>query len=159
MHPQVLEAARGFFTGLLSVLGETGHVETAEEGEGVYANLRGGFRHLPSGDASFRAALSRLARLYLKAHHGQDVPVLVDINGEVIAHREGLARRVRDVAGQVVAERRRTELSPMSADDRRVVHLALAGVPGIRTFSVGRDENRRVVIEPADEESVREGAR
>jgi spoIIIJ-associated protein len=147
MDPQALEATQEFFAGLLRTLGETGHAVTAEEGQGVYVDLRGG-RCLPSGDASFRAALSRLARLHLKAHHGQDVPVLVDINGELLAHREELGKKVRDVASQVVAEGHRIELPPMSADDRRVVHLALSGIPGIRTFSVGREQNRHVVIEP-----------
>lgn len=150
MDPQALEATREFFTGLLRVLGETGQAETAEEGEGVYANLRGGFRHLPSGDASFRAALGRLARLHLKSHHGQDVPVLVDISGEVMAHREGLAARVRNLARQAVVEHRRIELEPMPPDDRWIVHMTLTDVSGVRTYSVGRENNRRVVIEPVE---------
>lgn len=148
MNPQALESAREFCLGLLRVLGESGRVEATPEGEGVYVDMRGGFRHLPAGDAATRTALSRLARLHLKSHHGLDVPVLVDINGEVFAHRERLAKEVRDTASQVVAEGRRIELAPMSPDDRRVVHMALAGMPGIRTVSVGREQNRRVVIEP-----------
>ncbi|MCX7750991.1 MAG: hypothetical protein N2320_05590 [Candidatus Bipolaricaulota bacterium] len=148
MNPQALEAAREFFSGLLRVLGEEGAVEPAWEGEGLYVNLRGGFRYLPSGDGEFRAALGRVARLHLKVRHGQDVPVVVDINGEVQAHREELAGRARAWAQDALAERRKIELPPMGPDDRRVVHTALAGVPGIRTYSIGRDPDRRVVIEP-----------
>jgi len=151
MDLQALEATREFFTGLLRVLGETGQAEIAEEGEGVYVDLRGGFRHLPAGDVLFRAALSRLARLHLKVHHGHDFPVLVDINGEVVAHREELAARVRNLAHQAVVEHRRIELAPMSADDRRVVHMTLTDFSGIRTYSVGRDNRRHVVIEPVGE--------
>ncbi len=152
MDPQVLEVARDLFTGLLRVLGETGHAVSTAEGEGVYVDLRGAFRYLPSGDPAFRAALSRLARLHLRAHCGQDVPVLVDINGEIVAHREELAQRARALARQAVGERRRIELAPMPADDRRVVHIALAEMPGVRTYSVGREQSRRVVIEPVGEE-------
>lgn len=151
MHPQLLDAAREFGAGLLRVMGETGHVEVTAEGEGVYVDLRGSLRRLPSGDPAFRAALGRLVRLHLKARLGQDVPVVLDINGEVVAHREELARRARDMAAQAAAEGRRIELPPMSPDERRVVHTALAGLPGIRTFSVGREQNRRVVIEPTEE--------
>jgi spoIIIJ-associated protein len=147
MPPQLLDAAREFGVGLLQVMGEEGHVEATAEGEGVYVDLRG-VRRLPT-DAAFRAALSRVARLYLKSHYGQDVPVVVDVNGELLVHREELARKARDVAGQVVMEGRRIELAPMPADDRRVVHMALADVPGVRTSSVGREPNRRVVVEPA----------
>ncbi|HAZ27670.1 TPA: hypothetical protein DCY67_03495 [Candidatus Acetothermia bacterium] len=148
MNPQALETTQEFLTGLLRVLGETGQAVTAAEGQGVYVDLRGGFRHLPTGDASFRTALGCLARLHLKAHLGQDVPVLVDINGEVVGHREELAAQARNLAHQALAERRRIELAPMSADERRVVHVALTDFPGIRAFSVGREPRRRVVIEP-----------
>jgi len=152
MNPQALEAARGFFVGILRVLGESGRVEATPEGEGVYVDLRGGFRRLPTGNAAARAALSRLARLHLKCHHGLDVPVLVDINGEVFAHRERLTKEARDVAGRVLAEGRRIEFAPMPPDDRRVVHMAVAGMPGIRTVSIGREQSRRVVIEPVPPE-------
>lgn len=152
MNPQTSEAAREFFLGLLRVLGETGRVEVTPEGEGLYVDLRGGFRHIPAGDAAARAALARLSRLHLKCHHSIDVPVLVDINGEVSAHRERLANEVRQVASRVLAEGRRVELSPMPPDDRRVVHMTLADMPGIRTASIGRDQNRRVVIELATHE-------
>lgn len=151
MNPQAAEAAREFFAGLLRILGESGTVEVAPEGEGLYVNLRGGFRYLPPGDAGFRGALGRVARLHLKVRHGQDVPVVVDVNGEVLAHREELAGRARAWAEEALAGRKRVELPPMGPDDRRVVHTALAGIPGIRTFSVGRDPNRRVVIEPAED--------
>ncbi len=147
MNPQALEVVREFFLGLLRVLGEAGRVEAVPEGEGVYVDLRGGFRYLPTGDPEARAALGRLARLYLKIH-GFDLPVLVDINGEVASHRDGLAREVRELAARVLVEGDRIELAPMPPDDRRVVHLALAGMAGIRTVSIGRGQNRRVVIEP-----------
>lgn len=150
MHPQAAEPAREFFAGLLRILGESGAVEVGWEGEGLYVNLRGGFRYLPPGDAEFRGALGRVARLHLKARHGQDIPVIVDLNGEVQAHREALAHRARAWAQEALAGRRKVELPPMGPDDRRVVHLALSEIPGIRTYSVGRDPERRVVIEPAE---------
>lgn len=148
MDPRLLEAAREFLLGLLHVLGERGEIIVRAEGDGLCLDLRGGFRHLPAEDAPFRSDLARLARFHLKVHHGRDIPVLVDINGEVAAHRDELARRVRDMARQAMAESRRIELAPMPPDDRRVVHLALADFPGVRTYSVGREPSRRVVIEP-----------
>ncbi|HEU68397.1 MAG TPA: hypothetical protein ENN53_04175 [Candidatus Acetothermia bacterium] len=148
MDPRLLNEVRGFCLGLLRVVGERGEAVARAEGEGVYVDLRGEFRHLPTGDPLFRSALARVARLHLKSHHGQDVPVLVDINGEAVAHREELARRARELARQALAENRRIELAPMPPDDRRTVHLALADFPGVRTFSVGREQGRRVVIEP-----------
>ena len=39
-------------------------------------------------------------------------------------------------------------LSPMSPEERRIVHLAIADDQGIRTESEGHGENRKVVIHP-----------
>lgn len=145
-----VDAARGFLEEFLRVLGERGEVVAQPEGEGVYVNLQGSLPQLPRGNPDFRASLARLVRLHLKARYNLDVPVVLDINGELLAHRGGLAEQARGLAAQALAEGRRIELPPMSPDDRRVVHLVLAEIPGIRTFSVGRDETRRVVIEPTE---------
>ena len=150
MPQPALDGARGFLEELLRLLGERGEVAAQPEGEGVYVNLQGSLPQLPPGDGEFRGALARIVRLHLKARYGLDVPVVLDINGELLAHREKLAREARGLAAQAVAQGRRIELPPMPPDDRRVVHTALADFPGVRTFSVGREESRRVVIEPAD---------
>ena len=44
------------------------------------------------------------------------------------------------------------ELDPMSAMDRRTVHMALADREGIETRSEGEDPRRRIVVVPADAE-------
>jgi len=41
-------------------------------------------------------------------------------------------------------------LNPMSSRERRIVHLALKDMPGVRTQSVGMGEHRQVVIHPAE---------
>jgi spoIIIJ-associated protein len=53
------------------------------------------------------------------------------------------------VAAQRVRETRAAfRFNPMSAADRRVVHLTLNGAPGVRTTSEGNGDQRRVVILP-----------
>lgn len=153
MDPRALEEARRFFSGFLSVLGEEGEVEAREEGGELSVNLRGAFKLLPIQDPQFRRALGRVGRLYLKVQRRQDIPLTLDINGEVAAHRTELAARVRSLAQEVLVARQPVELDPMPPEDRRAVHLALADVPGIRTYSVGRGSRRRVVIEPVGAEA------
>jgi spoIIIJ-associated protein len=56
------------------------------------------------------------------------------------------------VAAQRVRETRSPfRFNPMSAADRRIVHLTLQGAAGVRTASEGVGEQRRVVILPVQE--------
>jgi spoIIIJ-associated protein len=151
MEEQVREALAGFFSGLLEVLGENGKAEIREEAGEILVNLRGRFKGLPGEDGEVRAALARLAGLHLRVHHKVTASVEVDINGQEEARRRRLLDRVLSLAEKVRAEQRRVELEPMPPRDRRLIHLALAGVPGVRTFSVGKGEDRRVVIAPEAE--------
>ena len=41
-------------------------------------------------------------------------------------------------------------MEPMPADERRIIHLALADHPDVRTESIGEGENRKVVILPRE---------
>lgn len=59
------------------------------------------------------------------------------------------------MAARVAAERVREtrqpfRFNPMAARERRIVHLALQDMQGIRTSSEGAGDERRVVIFPAD---------
>ncbi|MCS7240219.1 MAG: hypothetical protein NZ651_03120 [Candidatus Bipolaricaulota bacterium] len=150
MEERICEALTRFFSGFLAVLGEEGRVEIREEGGEIYVNLRGRFKTLPQEDGEFRTALGRLAVLHIKANLRQVVNIEVDINGQEEARRKKLVARALALAERVRAEKRSVELEPMPPKDRRLIHLALANVPGVRTHSVGRDENRRVVIEPVE---------
>ncbi len=139
-----------FFSGLLEVLGEEGRVEVGEEGGTVFVNLRGRFRSLASEDGELRGALARLASLHLKTNLRTTISVEVDINGEEQARRKKLLARAMALAEKVRAEKRPVELEPMPPKDRRLIHLALANFPGVRTYSVGKGSDRRVVIAPEE---------
>jgi spoIIIJ-associated protein len=110
---------------------------------------------------------------------GRDKEILLERNGEVLKAFEHLAFRALrlepsyhekihlDSAGyralrfeelrmtaRVAAERVQSShqpfrLNPMSSRERRIVHLALKEMPGVRTESVGMGEERQVVIHPA----------
>lgn len=150
MEEKVREALVRFFSGLLEVLGEPGKVEVREEVGEILVVLRGRFKGLAPEDEALRAALGRLASLHLKVQLKQTTPVEVDLNGQEEARRRKLLARVLALAERVKAEKKSVELEPMPPRDRRLVHVALADVPGVRTFSVGKGAERRVVIAPQE---------
>lgn len=77
--------------------------------------------------------------------------VVVDIEGYLERRRATLEDMARRVAERVERSGRRTRLKPLSPQERRIVHVALQDHPGVRTFSVGSDVMRCVVIAPASE--------
>ncbi|MGB9867516.1 MAG: RNA-binding cell elongation regulator Jag/EloR [Bacillota bacterium] len=74
--------------------------------------------------------------------------VVVDI-GAYRKRREETLRRVADKAGERVRRTgRAVSLEPMSAAERRIVHMALQGNPHVCTHSEGQEPFRHVVITP-----------
>lgn len=80
------------------------------------------------------------------------VRVKVDVEGYRVRRENALRALAQRTADQVVRERRAIELEPMSPEERRVVHLALADDGDVRTESVGEGPDRRVCILPADDD-------
>jgi spoIIIJ-associated protein len=145
--PERTEEVRKFLQGLLEAAGEEkGTVEVVPEEDRLYVNLRGPFHTFPT-DPEFRDALAHVLRLFLR-RHGERKGLLLDVNGKVKAREMELVSRARELAERALREGKRIELEPMPAAERRLIHLALADHPGVRTYSVGQGNRRHVVIEP-----------
>ena len=68
-------------------------------------------------------------------------------SGKYRAKREqSLESLARKVAAKVTRYRRSVTLEPMNAYERHVIHAALQDVPGVNTYSIGSEPNRRVVV-------------
>lgn len=74
--------------------------------------------------------------------------VTVDAEGYRARHEEQLGEMAKKLAERVAAEGKVITFDPMNARDRRVVHMALAEVTGVRTESNGQGPDRRVQIIP-----------
>ena len=64
--------------------------------------------------------------------------------------RAELIRFALAKAEEVQRERKRVRLNPMPSHERRTIHVALASFPGVKTFSIGEGDGRRIVIEPVE---------
>jgi spoIIIJ-associated protein len=77
--------------------------------------------------------------------------VLIDADGYRARREHALSSMAQRLGKQAVAEGKIITFEPMSAQDRRVVHLALAKFPGVVTKSEGKGATRRVQIIPVRE--------
>jgi len=68
---------------------------------------------------------------------------------------EELKMTARVAAERVQSSRQPFRLNPMSSRERRIVHLALKDMTGVRTESIGVGEERQVVIHPAESKAAR----
>ena len=94
------------------------------------------------------AALQYILRLIVAHQQKARVPLTVDVEGYKQRRYGSLRELAVRMAQQAVSTRQSRTLEPMPADERRVVHLALAVNPDVVTQSVGEGELRKVVIMP-----------
>jgi len=94
-------------------------------------------------------ALQHLLGRLASREFGQDVQFAVDV-GDYRKRREAqLLEKAQVLAEKVRVTGREINLEPLHAPDRRLVHMAVARIPGVRTYTVGRGLHRNVVIAPA----------
>ena len=95
-------------------------------------------------------AFQYVASLIVGKQTQQWVQLVVDVEG----YRERREKQVRQVAlkmvEQVLKTGRKATLEPMTANERRVIHMELRGHPGVTTESTGEEPHRKVVILPKE---------
>jgi spoIIIJ-associated protein len=94
------------------------------------------------------SALQHLVNLMLSKEMGAWTRVLVDVE-DYRGRRERQLRELADrAAARVVETGKMLQLEPMSALERRWIHMSLRDHPAVATQSIGEEPNRRVVLVP-----------
>ena len=81
-------------------------------------------------------------------HPVPHAPVYLDVAGYRERRREMLEAMAHKLAQKAITERRPVTVEPMSARDRRTMHLALSTVSGVTTRSRGEGDDRQLQIFP-----------
>ena len=76
-------------------------------------------------------------------------PAIVDAAGYRARREASLSALARRAADDALRRGERIELEPMTAVERKIVHLELKDVDGVETTSEGTEPNRFVVVFPA----------
>ena len=122
-----------------------------EEGEAeVFADIDGRDKEiLVARGGEVLKALEHLAFRALGLEPAYHEKIHLDCGGFRALRFEELRMTARVAAERVLASKQPFQLNAMSSRERRIVHLALKDMPGVRTESVGTGEERHVVIHPA----------
>jgi len=126
-----------------------------EEGEAeVFADLDGKDKEiLMARGGEVLKALEHLAFRALGLEPAYHEKIHLDCGGFRALRFEELRMTARVAAERVLASKQPFQLNAMSSRERRIVHLALKDMAGVRTESIGTGEERHVVILPAEKDA------
>lgn len=97
-------------------------------------------------------AIQHLLNKMVSRERERDVrgkPVIVDIGGYRERHVERLEELAIKTVEAVKESGEPVDLNPMSAYDRRIVHMQIAEQEGVETRSEGEGDRRHIVVLPA----------
>jgi spoIIIJ-associated protein len=93
-------------------------------------------------------SLQYLLNLMVQKQLGRRIMFTVDVEGYRRRRERQLTGLARRMADQVRRTRRPATLEPMPANERRIIHLALAEDRQVMTESEGDGDTRKVIIRP-----------
>jgi spoIIIJ-associated protein len=146
---------RALLTSLVRDLGRASGLELTAEleetDEGLLLRLGGADRDFFLEEDG--EVLKALEHVLHKVAQGENEPrrLIVECEGYRTHRDDALRRRARDLAEQVLADGRARRTEPLNSYERRIVHVTLAEVRGVKTFSVGEGADRRVTVAPCDD--------
>jgi spoIIIJ-associated protein len=105
--------------------------------------------------AELLKAFEHLAFKAIRLEPAYHEKIHIDSGGYRALRFEELRMTARVAAERVQTSHQPFRLNPMSSRERRIVHLALKDMAGVRTESVGVGEERQVVIHPANSKPAR----
>jgi spoIIIJ-associated protein len=136
---------------LLGLMGVQGNVEVLSKELPLGLNINGDDLGILIGRrGQTLVALEYITKLIVVRRLKAWVPLTVDVGGYKRRRRDSLQKLALYLAEQVKSRRRAMPMEPMPADERRIIHLALADHPDVTTQSIGDGENRKIVILPRE---------
>lgn len=155
----IAEVAKDVLERLLTLMGVAGSivpqdqpiVEGEEATTSIVFNIKGEDLGILIGRrGQTLACLQHMVRLIVGHQTKAWVPIIIDIEGYKQRRYQALQIFARRMAEQVKAKEEPFTLEPMSAYERRIIHLTLADHPDVITESIGEGEARKVVILPKE---------
>jgi spoIIIJ-associated protein len=150
--PEALEAGKETLQRLIELMGYRATV-TVHAGETSKIDVKGvddeekeALGALIGRKGERLSALQHLVNLMLSRRMGAWTRVLVDVEDYRGRRERQLTEIAHRAADKVIESGTMLQLEPMPALERRWVHLALRGVPGVATQSIGEEPQRRIVI-------------
>ncbi len=148
---QIVDAVVGFCRAITQHLQMELHAEAKLEDTILTVNLSGADRPLLlSNTAALLNSIEYLVNKAFRTEKNERINSIVFDSDKYRQHREAeLVLLAQMASKKVLTQRRPLALQPMTPRERRIVHLALAGIEGVRSQSEGDGDNRSITIYPS----------
>lgn len=156
-HDPLLDTTEAIISRLIHHLGMKAQISahfdetSTDDRRTIQVDIRGDdLSALIGRQAETLNAFQYVASLIVGKETQQWVQLVVDVEG----YRSRREKQVRQIAlrmvDQVIKTGRRATLEPMTASERRAIHIELRGHPAVTTESTGEEPHRKVVIIPKE---------
>lgn len=145
-----IEDAKYFAAELVHKMGLADAQVTAENGgDCINVDVSGGRMGLLIGKRGETLnAVQYLTSLYVNKAKNLYIKVNVDTENYRTKREETLVKLAKSLERRVARDGESVTLEPMSPNERRIIHAALQDSTEVRTFSVGEEPNRKLVVSP-----------
>lgn len=147
----VTEKAIDFLQGVLERMGISADIDVKEEADKIVLEIQTANADVIIGrKGQVVDALQHLVGkvVYRERNGEKGKPFVVDSGGYRDKHVEKLQQLAQRMAEKALKTGAIVELSPMSPHDRRIVHMAIADMPGLSSRSEGEGDDRHILIVP-----------
>lgn len=145
-----IEDAKFFASELVHKMGLTDAQVTAENGgDCINVDVSGERMGLLIGKRGETLnAVQYLTSLYVNKAKNSYIKVNVDTEDYRLKREETLIKLARGLERRVARDGEAVTLEPMSPNERRIIHAALQDSTEVKTFSIGEEPNRKLVVSP-----------
>ena len=156
LNDPVLDKTEALISKLLFMMGLQAQVsahygEAREDRRPIMVDIRGGDLGILIGRRGETLdAFQYVASLMVGKEVGQFIHLIVDVEGHRDRRMRQLQQLAHRMADQVTKTGRKLTLEPMTAAERRVIHMELRDHPAVTTQSTGEDPHRKVTILPKE---------
>lgn len=139
------DKAKYFIKGILNKTSLTGEVEIKEEGDEIFANIVGSTDLIGYRGEGLNA-LQYLTSVVISKNNRHAKKVRIDCDNYRARREASLVALAERMAKKVEQTKSSVKLEPMSANERRIIHTALADNKFVETFSKGEEPHRYLII-------------
>jgi len=155
---QIVDEVAGIIMNCLDV---SYRIFTEETDDSIYINIEtAGVDGLLIGrKGDTLSSLQHLIGRIVSKRMGGYQRITLDVGGYLKNRYEILKQKAMKAADKAKKLGKEIALEPMKASERRVIHLTLANVEGVTTYTVGNGDLRKVYVSPVGSEGSRRNSR